>query len=163
MTFQHDICTWRKDEELRSEEYDLAFFSGLMKAGSAESEDRSLEFLVFRWNMKHALHLSSGKFCMNIIKRIFHPFFLYRGKNLHAKLIMWEFVRTCPIKRRVGFLKKNSSWRNYLDVPPLNIPFYMPFHWKMLTTLNSQLREGLEKRYLCIFSAAYPDVRRRGL
>ena len=27
-----------------------------MKAGSAESEDRSLEFLVFRWNMKHALH-----------------------------------------------------------------------------------------------------------
>ena len=48
MTFQHDICTWRKDEELRSEECDLAFFSGLMKAGSAESEDGSLEFLVFR-------------------------------------------------------------------------------------------------------------------
>lgn len=43
------ICTWRKDEELRSEEYDLAFFfSGLMKAGSAESEDGSLEILVFR-------------------------------------------------------------------------------------------------------------------
>ena len=33
----------------------------------------------------------------------------------------------------------------------------------MLTILNFRLREGLEKRYPCIFSAAYPDEEKRAL